>query len=33
MKTLTAWVGSVPIGSGHPIVPQTMCNTHTYDVD
>ncbi len=33
MKTLTGWVGSVPIGSGHPIVPQTMCNTHTYDVD
>ncbi len=33
MKTLTAQVGSVLIGSGHPIVPQTMCNTHTYDVE
>lgn len=33
MKTLTAMVGTVPIGSGHPIVPQTMCNTHTNDID
>lgn len=33
MKTLTAMVGNVPIGSGHPIVPQTMCNTHTNDVE
>lgn len=33
MKTLTARVGSVRIGSGCPIVPQTMCNTHTYDVE
>ena len=33
MNTLTAMVGSVPIGSGHPIVPQTMCNTHTNDVE
>ena len=33
MKTLTAMVGTVPIGSGHPIVPQTMCNTHTNDIE
>ena len=33
MNTMTAWVGNVPIGSGHPIVPQTMCNTHTDDVE
>ena len=33
MTTLTARAGSVCIGSGHPIVPQTMCNTHTYDED
>lgn len=32
MNTLTVKVGDVLIGSGHPIVPQTMCNTHTYDV-
>ncbi len=33
MKTLTAKIGNVLIGSDHPIVVQTMCNTHTYDVD
>ena len=33
MKTLTAKVGNVNIGSDHRIVVQTMCNTHTYDVD
>jgi len=33
METLTARVGGVLIGGGNPIVPQTMCNTHTYDVD
>ena len=33
MDTLTAKVGNVLIGSSHPIVPQTMCNTHTFDVE
>ena len=33
MKTLTATVGNVKIGSGYPIAVQTMCNTHTYDED
>ncbi len=33
LKTLTAKAGNVPIGSGHEIAVQTMCNTHTYDVD
>ncbi len=33
MKTLTANVGNVRIGGEHPIVVQTMCNTHTNDVD
>ena len=34
LKTRTVCVGdSVYIGSGHPIVVQTMCNTHTSDVE
>ena len=34
LQTLTVRVGeNVVIGSGHPIVVQTMCNTHTADVD
>ena len=34
LNTKTVRVGSnVLIGSGHPIVVQTMCNTHTADVD
>lgn len=33
MKTLTAKVGDVLIGGGNPIVVQTMCNTHTNDVE
>ena len=33
MRTLTAKVGNVLIGGGNPIVVQTMCNTHTYDVE
>ena len=33
IETLTVRVGNVLIGSGHPIVVQTMCNTHTADVD
>jgi len=32
METLTVKIANkVLIGSGHPIVIQTMCNTHTYD--
>jgi (E)-4-hydroxy-3-methylbut-2-enyl-diphosphate synthase len=30
-KTVTAFVGSVPVGSGHPIVVQSMTNTDTAD--
>ena len=33
MKTRTVHVGNVLIGSGHPIVVQTMCHTHTADVE
>lgn len=33
MDTLTVKAGDVLIGGGNPIVVQTMCNTHTYDVD
>ena len=33
MKTRTVHVGSVLIGSDHPIVVQTMCNTRTSDVE
>lgn len=33
METLTVKVGDVLIGGRNPIVVQTMCNTHTYDVD
>ncbi|MBP5484049.1 MAG: (E)-4-hydroxy-3-methylbut-2-enyl-diphosphate synthase [Bacteroidales bacterium] len=34
MKTRTVRVGdSLLIGSGHPIVVQTMCNTHTADIE
>ena len=33
MKTRVATVGNVRIGSGYPIVVQTMCNTHTDDVE
>lgn len=31
LKTLTATIGRIKIGSGYPIAVQTMCNTHTYD--
>ncbi len=31
LKTLTAKIGNVLIGSGNDIAVQTMCNTHTYD--
>ena len=33
IKTRTVHVGNVLLGSDHPIVVQTMCNTHTSDVD
>ena len=33
METRIVKVGDVLIGGGHPIVVQTMCNTHTEDVD
>ena len=33
MKTLTATIGNVCIGSDHAIAAQTMCNTHTYNVE
>ena len=33
MKTIEVNVGGVRIGGDNPIVVQTMCNTHTYDVD
>ena len=33
MKTLEVRCGSVTIGGGHPVVVQTMCNTHTDDVE
>ena len=32
-KRLTAVAGDVQIGGDSPIVVQTMCNTHTYDVE
>ncbi len=31
--TVTTWVGSVPVGSAHPVVVQSMTNTDTADVD
>ena len=33
INTLTVQIGNVLIGGGNPIVVQTMCNTHTSDVD
>ena len=33
METRVVKVGDVLIGGPHPLVVQTMCNTHTYDVD
>ena len=33
LTTLTAKAGNVLIGGGNPIVVQTMCNTHTSDVE
>ena len=33
MRTLEVKCGGVTIGGGHPVVVQTMCNTHTDDVE
>lgn len=33
MESTLVKVGDVLIGAGNPIVVQTMCNTHTYDVE
>ena len=33
METRVVKVGNVLIGGNNPVVVQTMCNTHTYDVD
>ena len=33
MEILTARAGDVLIGGGNPIVVQTMCDTHTSDVE
>lgn len=33
MKTLTAKIGNICIGSDYPIAAQTMCNTHTFHVE
>ena len=33
METRVVKVGDVLIGGNHPVVVQTMCNTHTYDVE
>ena len=33
LKTLTVKAGNVLIGGGNPIVIQTMCNTHTSDIE
>ena len=33
LETITVKAGNVLIGGGNPIVVQTMCNTHTSDID
>lgn len=33
MKTREVTIGPVKMGAGHPIVPQTMLNTHTSDIE
>ena len=33
MRKITAKAGDVLIGGGNPIVVQTMCNTHTSDIE
>lgn len=32
-RTVTAWVGNVPVGSAHPIAVQSMTNTDTADAE
>ncbi|HEU0054359.1 MAG TPA: flavodoxin-dependent (E)-4-hydroxy-3-methylbut-2-enyl-diphosphate synthase [Longimicrobium sp.] len=32
-RTVTTWVGDVPVGSDHPVVVQSMTNTDTADVE
>jgi (E)-4-hydroxy-3-methylbut-2-enyl-diphosphate synthase len=32
-QTVTAMIGAVPLGSGHPVVVQSMTNTDTADID
>ena len=32
-QTVTTWVGKVAVGSGHPVVVQSMTNTDTADVE
>ena len=32
-KTVTTWVGDVPVGSEHPIAIQSMTNTDTADAE
>ena len=33
INTLAVKVGNIVIGGGNPIVVQTMCNTHTSDIE
>jgi len=32
-QTVTTWVGKVAVGTGHPVVVQSMTNTDTADVE
>lgn len=32
-ETTTVWVGGIPVGSGHPVVVQSMTNTDTADIE
>jgi (E)-4-hydroxy-3-methylbut-2-enyl-diphosphate synthase len=31
-KSVTTWVGKIPVGAGHPVIVQSMTNTDTADV-
>lgn len=33
MKTIIAKIGNIPVGGDNPVVVQTMCNTHTADIE
>ena len=33
MDTIAVKVGNLTIGGGNPVVVQTMCNTHTSDIE